>query len=61
MFASGERVLPKALFNYGLLQNDLGNSAAARAAWQRVLDEFDGETDSEGVLYSRLAQNQINR
>lgn len=59
VFGSGERVLPKALLNYGMLENDLGNIQAARAAWQRILSELGDELDAKGVPYKLLAQQAL--
>lgn len=61
VFGNGERVLPKALFNYGLLQQDQGNYDKARAAWQRLVDEFPNEKDSSGTPYGLLAGQALKK
>jgi tetratricopeptide (TPR) repeat protein len=59
VFQSGESVLAKALFNYGLLEKQQGNLDAANAAWRRILEEMPDATDAHGASYASLARERL--
>jgi len=59
VFENGEKVLPKALLNYGEVLRRQGDSEGADAAWGRIAEEFADEVDGEGIPYGDLARDRL--
>jgi len=53
VFASGEKVLPKAMLRLGMVKREQGDEAAAAALFDRLRTQFSDEEDSQGVPYGR--------
>lgn len=55
VFESGEKVLPKALYNLGVVFEKQGEDEAAAALWKKLADEFTDDLDVAGTTYGELA------
>lgn len=59
VYSGGERVLVKALYDYGILMERMGQPALAQESWQRILVEFPSERDVHGASYASLARDRL--
>jgi len=61
VFENGERILPKAMYNYGMLLERRGDEDGARDVWEGLGARFPGETDGNGIPYAKLVEGRGGR
>ncbi len=59
VFGNGEKVMPRALYNYGRVLERQGDSDGARAIWHRLRDDHAGDRDARGDSYGDLARGKL--